>query len=212
MKNNYEYIIAIDPGITGGITIIDLKSGDVKVHGVPSLIEIKNKKNKKNYDIVAMADLLRPYSGNNTIAVIEKVYSMSGQGVTSMFNFGRGVGLWEGIFGGLGFDVEHVSPQTWKKQWAEELLVKIPRPEEIKMTKLEYKKLSVKKQKEYDEIEKEWTQKKTKAKREAKDAARHLAQKLYPNLANEFKLKKHDGKAESLLLGERKRMEIKNAR
>tara|TARA_B100000614_G_scaffold262909_1_gene300943 strand:+ start:438863 stop:439498 length:636 start_codon:yes stop_codon:yes gene_type:complete len=202
----YTTIIGIDPGIGGGITI--LTEDSVSVHYVPHITEKRGKTNKKNYDKRAMADLLRPHAGPKTVAVLEQVHAMRGQGVTSMFNFGRGFGIWEGIFAGLEFDVELVTPQTWKKQWADELMAKVVKPEILKTKTAEYNRLSPKKRLEYDEAEKEWQQEKKKAKENAKDAARTLAAKLYPDLSDHFKLKKDDGKAESLLIAERKRLEI----
>jgi crossover junction endodeoxyribonuclease RuvC len=48
--------------------------------------------------------------------VIERVGAMPGQGVTSMFNFGYGAGVIEGICAALFIPYFHVLPQTWKRQ------------------------------------------------------------------------------------------------
>jgi crossover junction endodeoxyribonuclease RuvC len=47
--------------------------------------------------------------------VIEKVGAMPGQGVTSMFNFGRNVGALHCIFESRGLPLRLVTPQAWKK-------------------------------------------------------------------------------------------------
>lgn len=208
MAEKINTIIGIDPGMGGGISVIT--EAGIQVFDVP----LKNgKKDKKVYDVHGMAELLRPYRGRKTIICIEQVHAMPGQGVTSMFGFGRGLGLWEGISAGLNFQVEIITPQSWKKQWADELLMgPIDKPEILDLTPQELKKLGKIKQAEFDEAKKEYSRKKAKQKEAAKDAARALASKLYPSLADKFELKKHDGRAESLLIAERKRLEIENGK
>lgn len=50
-----------------------------------------------------------------TLAIVEKVHSMPGQGVASTFKFGKGYGSLLGILAGLSIPVELVTPQAWKK-------------------------------------------------------------------------------------------------
>ena len=40
---------------------------------------------------------------------------MPGNGSVSMFKFGRSLGVIEGVVGGLGWPLEWITPQTWKK-------------------------------------------------------------------------------------------------
>ena len=44
---------------------------------------------------------------------IEKVGAMPGQGVSSMFQFGRSVGTIEGIIAALRLPISYVTPQKW---------------------------------------------------------------------------------------------------
>ena len=55
--------------------------------------------------------------GTGTISevVMEQVGAMPGQGSTSMFNFGEGVGIVKGVLGALQIPVRMVTPQRWKK-------------------------------------------------------------------------------------------------
>ena len=46
---------------------------------------------------------------------LEKIHSMPGQGVRSMFSMGEGYGLWKGIIMTLGDPMILVTPQAWKK-------------------------------------------------------------------------------------------------
>jgi len=212
--NEYEIIIGVDPGISGAISIIEnLKRPKVSVHGTPTTTEVKVVKKKKryikHYDLKAMSELIKPYVGKNVLIYMEKVHAMTGQGVTSMFSFGRGVGIWEGIFAAHGLDYEEVSPSIWKKEYGDRLIQKpLPKPEELKLKPAELKKLTEDEKERIAKIKKEYESEKRKAKEGAKDAARDLAKELYPELEDEFKLKKDSDKAEALLIAERKRREL----
>lgn len=99
--------IAIDPGINGAVAVL-YADGFAQIFDTP--------KRDGDYDIAAMADLLR---GLSAPVVIEAVHAMPGQGVSSTFRFGRGLGLWEGICGALGLTVDKASPQRWKSHYPE---------------------------------------------------------------------------------------------
>ncbi len=47
---------------------------------------------------------------------IERVSAMPGQGVTSMFGFGRSMGVVEGIAAAMGLRVIYPTPQAWKRR------------------------------------------------------------------------------------------------
>src|SRR5690606_16808140 len=49
-------------------------------------------------------------------AYVERVSAMPGQGVSSMFNFGMGYGVIQGVLASLGIPYTLVTPQTWKKR------------------------------------------------------------------------------------------------
>lgn len=107
-------VIGIDPGLQGAVAILD-RGRRLEVSKVPLF---KNKKGKNEYDLVKMAQLLRlavMQSKGNLLVVLELVHAMPGQGVTSMFSMGRGVGLWEGLLAGIGITYRKVSPMTWQK-------------------------------------------------------------------------------------------------
>jgi crossover junction endodeoxyribonuclease RuvC len=48
-------------------------------------------------------------------AYVEDVHAMPGQGVTSMFAFGRACGAVDGVLAALGISTTYVTPQRWKK-------------------------------------------------------------------------------------------------
>lgn len=95
-------IIGIDPGKSGGIAI--RHGNQAIVHPMPIA--------GKELDLSALADLIS--KAHPDVVVIEKVHSMPGQGVTSMFTFGCGYGAIQGITAALKLRTELVAPQTWK--------------------------------------------------------------------------------------------------
>lgn len=105
-------IAGIDPGQTGAIAFIS-SSGKVEIYDTPIEMVKKGKGIKKEYLPGNMADLLRAIDLNHVF--IESVHAMPGQGVTSMFNFGKGFGIWIGILAALKIPYTLITPQAWKK-------------------------------------------------------------------------------------------------
>lgn len=98
-----KYYCGIDVGVHGGISIIDADRNIcfLRVMSNASLLEAAN--------------ILKE---ENSIVCIEKVSAMPGQGVTSMFNFGKGAGFIEGIMYGNGIPYQLVPPAKWKKDFS----------------------------------------------------------------------------------------------
>lgn len=57
-------------------------------------------------------------SGEYLKAVVEKVGAMPGQGVTSMFSFGKSAGYIEGVLAALGIPYQLVPPVRWKREYS----------------------------------------------------------------------------------------------
>lgn len=111
--------IGIDPGINGAVGIIDdtaefPENERERVFDTPTTVILKT--GKKDYCNLSMAMLLLPFKRHECLVFLESVHAMPGQGVTSMFNFGRGFGIWQGILAAHALPVELVSPQRWKKE------------------------------------------------------------------------------------------------
>lgn len=120
--------MGIDPGNEGAIAVIpeDLQSNQVEFHDTPLVIVKSGKKNKKVMNAPAarmMLDSIRRTHGDEIYAVIEKAIPMpsthgadrgTGMGVSSAFNYGKGVGVWIGLLTGLQIPFEEVHPATWK--------------------------------------------------------------------------------------------------
>ena len=52
------------------------------------------------------------------MAMVEKVGAMPGQGVTSMFHFGKNAGFIEGVLSAYRIPHQLVPPQRWKKEFS----------------------------------------------------------------------------------------------
>ena len=108
-------IIGIDPGLSGAVAMFNAGNGFLVIHDMPT-VQVKRGKSLKNEVSPAMlALLLEQHDGHIDRAFIEQVGAMPGQGVTSMFSFGRSVGMVEGVLASNYIPTYYVSPQTWQK-------------------------------------------------------------------------------------------------
>jgi crossover junction endodeoxyribonuclease RuvC len=139
-------ILGIDPGISGAIAFyFPMVTDRIAVADMPVAGREINA-----HELARAIRIHRP-----TMAVMEKVSAMPGQGVVSMFNFGRSYGDVRGVVSAMDIPLHLVTPQRWKKHFS----------------------LS-----------------------SDKDRSRMLAIRLFPTVADQFKLKKHDGRAEAALI------------
>ena len=109
-------IIGIDPGLSGGIAI--LENNKIKeMFDMPVIAE--GKKNKRQLNSALLAQLIKDNIGdiNDSVVVVEQVNAMPGQGVTSMFNFGQTFGAIKGICAALELPIFFVRPAKWKKHF-----------------------------------------------------------------------------------------------
>lgn len=109
-----SYVIGIDPGISGAISVFDWDTQSlVEVMDMPTLEVDSGKTRKRHISAVGLRDILVCHPTDHV--VIEKVGAMPGQGVTSMFNFGRSAGIIEGVVAALCNPHTYVTPATWTK-------------------------------------------------------------------------------------------------
>ena len=109
-------IIGIDPGLSGGIAILE----DNKVKELFDMpVMSDGKKNKRQLNSALLAQLIKDNIKNieDTAMVVEQVNAMPGQGVTSMFNFGQTFGAIKGICAALSLPIFFVRPAKWKKHF-----------------------------------------------------------------------------------------------
>ena len=99
--NSQDCVLAVDPGLSGAVVRIGRGRADLL------------RDFKKLPDI---AKAITALSGGVTRAVMENVHAMPGQGVCSMFSFGRAAGVADGALA-LSLphlDVIQVAPQRWQ--------------------------------------------------------------------------------------------------
>ena len=109
-------VIGIDPGKKGGVCVLSKTPGRTNdgkfcMHNEGEAVIMPCLKGLVDYFV--HEHVMRHYSGG--IAYVENVHAMPGQGVTSMFNFGKGFGEILGVLAALNIRTELVSPQKWKR-------------------------------------------------------------------------------------------------
>jgi crossover junction endodeoxyribonuclease RuvC len=115
MKRKRQGVIGIDPGLGGAIAVVAGKM--VKVVDVPVVEKPYGKGNMISPHLLSaiIDDLCKEFIISSSI--IEAVAAMAGQGVTSVFSFGRSTGCLEGVLGAKGLSIDYVAPQRWKKHF-----------------------------------------------------------------------------------------------
>lgn len=97
--------IGIDPGKSGGIALVSDSRTVVYPYSDEALITCLKK--------------ARDWGNAKKVRVcVEKVGAMPGQGVVSMFSFGKSLGFIEGVLQAYGISYQLVPPQTWKKEFS----------------------------------------------------------------------------------------------
>lgn len=111
--------VGIDPGLDGAVAAIDAAGNIVTCQDTPTATIRSNNKNRRRYLPGQMANILSNLTKIDHCKIkvvgLEFVRAMPGQGVSSMFCMGQGVGMWEGIIAALRLPTEQITPQRWKK-------------------------------------------------------------------------------------------------
>lgn len=114
-------IIGIDPGLKGGITVINDEGEVLNQYVMPVF---KSDKNKNELDGHKIADIIRSANEDDDpvrLIGIEAQQAMPRQGVSSMFKIGKGFGILEGIVVALQIPYIIIRPRTWQKKMFEGL-------------------------------------------------------------------------------------------
>ena len=109
--------IGIDPGASGAISFFNPSLGELRIMDMPIVEVSRGNKTKKEISPAILVSMIRAELSDQSkyIVTLEKVGAMPGQGVSSMFQFGRGVGMIEGVCAGLQLPISYVTPQAWQK-------------------------------------------------------------------------------------------------
>ena len=104
-------ILGVDPGLTGGIALLTGLC-ELTVADMPIIETERAGRAKRSVNAPALAWLIREFAPSH--AIVERVGAMPGQGVSSMFSFGRSLGVIEGVLAALGIPVSYVAPRVWQ--------------------------------------------------------------------------------------------------
>lgn len=199
MKDNVQYIISIDPGISGGISVIDIKTNKLLLYQ-KNPVKKNDNNHKKSYDLDGFKEIFANYK--NAYLITELVHSMPREGSSSSFNFGRSSGQIEGLAKGMEIHYQHITPQKWKNYYKEELISDEMRElkEEISQLKKDSKEIKDKTKKTTNK--KEITKLNNQYKKLSKDQARLFAVSIFPETEDMLSKATYDGVAESILIGQ----------
>lgn len=104
-------ILGIDPGLDGGIAILDGSHIEL-LETIPT--QSKGGFIKRQVDAQKLSNILRVYP--DIVCYLEGVASRPGQGVASVFSFGDTYGAIRGVLGALNIPTYTVTPSKWKKE------------------------------------------------------------------------------------------------
>lgn len=105
-------VIGVDPGASGAIALV-VDGFLHQVVDMPTVTVTRNAAQKRQVSPAGVADIIRSMKPDS--AIVEKVGAMPGQGVSSMFSFGRSVGIIEGALAALQVPATFITPPAWQK-------------------------------------------------------------------------------------------------
>jgi crossover junction endodeoxyribonuclease RuvC len=108
------FYLGVDPGMNGAIAILE-DEDIVQIFDMPTTEVKVGKSIKKRVNPQELVLELALFKNQHIKGIIEQVNAMPNQGVTSMFSFGRSLGVIEGVLAGCMIPYTHVTPAVWKK-------------------------------------------------------------------------------------------------
>ena len=109
--------LGIDPGLSGAFVILG-DHGELQFFDTPTATVKSGKKLRHTMDCAQIVSVLMHELGRcaEVTVALERVAAMPGQGVSSMFNFGMGFGMWQGILAALQLPYTLVHSTSWKSK------------------------------------------------------------------------------------------------
>ncbi|MGA9164373.1 MAG: hypothetical protein WBZ31_07925 [Thiobacillus sp.] len=101
----------IDPGLNGGVGLVDEAGAFVAVHDMPTL---PTSTGRRQLDPAALAEILRQHGP--AFVLVERVGPRPREGAVGAFSFGQGFGCILGVLGALALPHDLVQPATWKRR------------------------------------------------------------------------------------------------
>lgn len=121
-----KYILGIDPGFSGALAIYDpIEHYVLAVQDMPLIVPaadatsiMASHSRRSNIDPAKLASFVLTHSKLIRIAVLERVNAAPDQGVVSMFRFGEGFGMIQGVLATIGIRTILPMPAVWKASMA----------------------------------------------------------------------------------------------
>ena len=104
--------VGIDPGLSGALACIDEQGRVVATAKMPTQPHGKSKRVSGAGLRTWLAE--QQEGAPVALALLEQVASRPGQGVASVFTFGRSYGAVEGVLSALAVPLDYVTPSRWK--------------------------------------------------------------------------------------------------
>jgi crossover junction endodeoxyribonuclease RuvC len=117
-------VFGVDPGLSGAVCALHYRGTagppTLFVVDMPVVEVVRNGKTKREVSAAQLADVFANFKATDAdcVAYVERVGAMPGQGVSSVFSFGRSAGIVEGVLAALKIPVTIVTPQRWQKTMA----------------------------------------------------------------------------------------------
>lgn len=113
-------ILGIDPGLNGAFALYDPVDNRLRTLPMP-IVQREAAHSRKGrvtreLDLHRLAVWFQTQGQHITLAVLERVSARPGQGVSSMFKFGQGLGQLEMAVIMAGIPLHYITPQTWRKE------------------------------------------------------------------------------------------------
>jgi crossover junction endodeoxyribonuclease RuvC len=106
-----QAILGIDPGVNGGIAVLDAGGDLLSVVDMPSLRD--GPAGRRNVNAPLLAEIVA--KSHATQAFVEYVGARPGEGAVGGFAFGRSRGVIEGVLAALGVPIAFLTPPAWKR-------------------------------------------------------------------------------------------------
>lgn len=113
-----EWFCGIDPGLSGGVAFYRPRDRALVAAKMPTFQVTRNDKKKRELDRGALCLFCSPFTSSVHTAAVERVGAAPGQGVTSMFAFGKAHGIALMACTAHGFPLIEPPPAVWKKYMA----------------------------------------------------------------------------------------------
>jgi crossover junction endodeoxyribonuclease RuvC len=108
-------ILGVDPGISGGLAIVEIANAAAPVLVEVIDIPVIGAGAKERVDTAAIRDFIDRHKPIR--ALIERAQAMPRQGSSSGFKYGRAVGAIEATVALCSIPVEIIEPSAWKRHW-----------------------------------------------------------------------------------------------